>query len=157
MSALTQKTGVSTGYGNNTKANGVPGLVEDGNLDLVKRQIIDFTNGLQGKGAPATEEAKRTIKPEDFPPGSYGSEYSMTVNDGDKAVIIPSIFDGKLHSEREAFKHYKDTGKHMGKFNLAQEAVNHYKNSDNYSNAIHNRQIKVNGKVYTGRNRVVGD
>lgn len=120
------KYGVSNGYAG---VENFPGLVEKGNIDLTKRRILDN------------------------PDGSYGSEYSMSFNDGKHEVLVPTIFenpDGSVskHSSREAIKRYADTGEHMGKF-----ASGNYNGANAYSEIVHSRVIKVDGVVYQGKGK----
>jgi len=110
------KIGTSTGYAD---VKSFPGLVEKGNVDLSKRQIVDN------------------------PDGSYGTEFSMSFNDGKYEVLIPTIFDGKHHTEEQAIQHYRKTGEHMGKF-----ASGDIKNIEGYSERLHKRTISHNGKPY---------
>jgi hypothetical protein len=54
------------------------------------------------------------------PPGTV---YSASREENGLEVLFPMIYEGKLHSEDEAWKHYKDTGEHMGKFKNAVDAT----------------------------------
>lgn len=98
-----------------------PGLVEPGNLDLSKRPVVNMPNG------------------------GYGTEYSTTIDDGKHAVLIPTIYNGALHTQDEAIKQYKDTGQHMGKFDLSAEQSSNppYANSEAYANQLHNRPMNI--------------
>ncbi len=116
---LSGKVGVSEGYAG---VQGFPGLVEPGNLDLTHRQIVDN------------------------PDGSYGTEFSMSFNDGKHEVLIPTIYDGKHHTNEQAIEHYHETGEHMGKF-----APGDYKRADAYAEKLHNRTVSLNGAPYHGK------
>lgn len=122
-------------------------LAERGNLDLTNRQLIQFPKGLDATNA--TPAAMQEVDPKNFPPGSYGSEFSATIDDGPYNTVIPTIFDGKLHSLDEATQQYQKTGQHMGKFLYTDDGPD-YKHSEAYSTAIHQRPITVNKKLYQG-------
>lgn len=51
-----------------------------------------------------------------MPGGKYGTVYSSSREENGMEVIYPLIYDGKVHSDDEAWQHYKQTGQHMGKF-----------------------------------------
>lgn len=51
-----------------------------------------------------------------------GTVYSASREQDGKEVLYPQIYDGKLHSDDEAWQHYRDTGQHMGKFNSVADA-----------------------------------
>lgn len=120
-------------------------LMELGNLDLSVREKVSFPNGLTE--ANSTSAARKEVPASAFPKGSYGSEYSTTVTLDDKYVILPTIFNGKLHSTAEAVAEYKRTGKHMGKFANTSEGL---KESEEYSQALHKRQQYIAGKPVKG-------
>jgi soluble cytochrome b562 len=48
--------------------------------------------------------------------GTTGTVYSASRDEDGVEVLFPTIYDGKLHSEDEAWQHYKDTGQFMAKF-----------------------------------------
>ena len=48
--------------------------------------------------------------------GTTGTVLSTSREEDDMEVLVPRIYDGAVHSEDEAWQHYKDTGQHMGKF-----------------------------------------
>jgi hypothetical protein len=68
------------------------GIIEKGNIDLSNRPVVKNSDG--------TESTVKTI---------------TTEIDG-KTVLLPTIIDGKEVSSKEAVKHYKETGEHMGIF-----------------------------------------
>lgn len=58
--------------------------------------------------------------------GSISTVRSMSFNDGQREVLIPTISDdGRLLNDNEAIQHYYQTGKYLGYFNTPQEA-NYY-------------------------------
>ena len=48
--------------------------------------------------------------------GTTGTVLSASREENGVEVLFPRIYDGKLHSEDEAWQHYKDTGQYMAKF-----------------------------------------
>ena len=88
------------------------GLVEGGNIDLDAR------------------------KPVINPDGSVSTEQSISVNIDGVEVLIPTVYDGKHHSEEDAIKHYRDTGEHLGKFSDPEAATK-------YADDLHNRQDEI--------------
>lgn len=64
--------------------------------------------------------------------GSVSTELSFSREDNGKEILVPQIVNGKLLSEEEAWKHYKRTGEHLGKFDSVKEA-------NAYAEMIHNR------------------
>lgn len=48
--------------------------------------------------------------------GTTGTVYSASRDEDGVEVLFPTIYDGKLHTEDEAWQHYKDTGQFMAKF-----------------------------------------
>lgn len=122
-----------------------PLLLERGTLDLTSRQIVNFPHGMDATNS--TPAARKEFDSKYFPPGSYGSEFSATVTFGDKLVIIPTIFDGKVHSTAESVAQFKKTKEHMGTFPNTKEGL---KESEQYSTQLHERTLQVGGKKFTG-------
>lgn len=124
----------------------------NGNIDITQRQIVDFPHGLDESNS--TPAARKEFESADFkkqfgeafPPGSYGSEFSMQYRDGKDIYSIPTIFNGKVHSSKEAIEHFKKTGQYLGRFAKGTpDSV-----IEDYENRVHSREISVNGKVYKG-------
>jgi hypothetical protein len=74
------------------------GLVEPGNIDVSK--------------LPAVRNAD----------GTYSTVRSMGVNINGKEVLIPTVVNGRVVSEKEAINHYLKTGKHLGVFSTPEES-----------------------------------
>lgn len=67
--------------------------------------------------------------------GSYSSEKSFSRGTDKGEVLVPSVVKGQMLSENKAWKHYKDTGEHMGVFDTPSHA-------DAYAEKTHNRTMK---------------
>jgi hypothetical protein len=83
-------------YYSQKKAQG--GLVEPGNIDVSK--------------LPAVRNAD----------GTYSTVRSMGVNINGKEVLIPTVVNGRVVSDKEAIDHYLKTGKHLGVFSTPEES-----------------------------------
>ena len=110
-------------------------VVQPGNIDLSKRQMID-----------------NPVDPIHPDPRHYGSEYSArdTLPQGHPfaghQMSYPTIYDGTVHPRQEAFKHAIDTNQHMGIYHgQAPGQV-----IDQAETALHARPIYVNGKLLNG-------
>ncbi len=113
------KIGVSNGYAD---VKNFRGLEVPGNIPLNERRILDM------------------------PDGSFGTELSLSFNDGKHEVLIPTIYDGAQHSIPQAIQRYRQTGMHMGKFRSGDIS-----SIQRYAEALHNRRIEVDGVPYEGR------
>ena len=79
-------------------------LLEGGNIDLTKRPRVKN------------------------PGGSVSSLRSKSYNIKGKETLIPTVReDGWYMSDKEALKHYKKTGKHLGKFKTPKGATEYSK------------------------------
>lgn len=68
------------------------------------------------------------------PDGSISTVRSMSFNDGNNEVVIPTVSDdGRIMSDNEAIDNYYNTGKYLGKFNTVDEA-------NKYAQKLHNSQ-----------------
>jgi len=93
------------------------GLVEPGNIDINKRQVVKNADG------------------------TISTERSMSFEEDGIEVLVPTVFDGKHHSDEEAIQHYRETGEHLGKFSTPEAA-------NKYAQSLHQRQ----DAVYNGIN-----
>ena len=115
-----------------------------------------FTNGFLPKDKLFTYSVKNTdlIKKENNPTmleeptdevwdrpqvlnkdGSYSTARSITVGIDDYLVVIPTCYDGSIHTDEEATQRFLQTHKHLGLFNTTNpEAV------ELYSTALHEAQ-----------------
>ncbi len=91
------------------------GEVEKGNIDLQHRPTTYFNDG------------------------TYGTVRSMSFNDGQNEVVIPTLQDnGQPMSEQEAIEYYFNTGQHLGKFNSVDAA-------ENFAQKLHEAQSDLYG------------
>jgi hypothetical protein len=91
----------------------VPGMVEQGNIDLGNR--------------PAVRN----------PDGSISTVRSIGVNLDGKETLLPTVSDdGRIMSTAEAVRQYRATGQHLGKFTSVAA-------SDQYAQALHESQAKM--------------
>lgn len=65
--------------------------------------------------------------------GSISTLRSMSFNDGKNEILIPTVVNGKVVSDKDAINHYYNTGEYLGKFNTVKEA-------DDYANELHKQQ-----------------
>lgn len=92
------------------------GLLEPGNINLKNRP---------------------KVKNDD---GSFSTVRSISVNMDGKEVLIPTISDdGKLLSNEDAIRNFKETGKNLGKFKDIDSA-------NNYAEKLHNEQANYYAK-----------
>ncbi len=75
------------------------GMVEPGNLDLITRKGIKNSDGTESVGSVFTRQDSD---------GSY--------------VLVPQVVDGIKLSEDSAWRHYKMSGEHFGKFDTPEAA-----------------------------------
>lgn len=66
--------------------------------------------------------------------GTFSTEESITISEGDLDVLIPTIVDGKKLKDEEAITHYEKTGEYLKKG--TPEEV------EEYANALHERQAE---------------
>lgn len=92
----------------------------------------------------------RTVVP--LEDGGFATELSFSINDNGKEVLLPSVVNGKVLSQEDAIKHYRETGENLGKFDTIGEA-------NKYAEELHERQEKRYSKEFKNineQNRVIG-
>jgi hypothetical protein len=70
--------------------------------------------------------------------GSISTELSFSVNIDGLEVLLPTVIDGKIVSEKEAIEHFFTSGEHLGMFRTPEEA-------EVYAEILHLRQEEVYG------------
>ncbi len=64
--------------------------------------------------------------------GTTSTVRSMSFNDGPgREVLIPTAYDGAVHSEDDSIRNYRKTGQHMGVFRTPDHATDHAENVHN--------------------------
>lgn len=48
--------------------------------------------------------------------GTISTERSITIDEDKYSVVIPTVVNGKIVSNKAAIAHYKKTGQHLGKY-----------------------------------------
>lgn len=86
-----------------------------GNIDLNKRPIVHNSDG------------------------SYSTVRSISFEEFGHTVLIPTVIENKVVSDKEAIDHFHKTGEHLGFFNTPQEA-------DLYAKHLHDGQAKLYDK-----------
>ncbi|MCG5237117.1 M15 family metallopeptidase [Xanthobacter oligotrophicus] len=95
------------------------GLMEAGNTDLANRPV--------GRNVD----------------GTISTVQSLSIGEEGHAVLIPTVSpDGTVLSEAEAIAFYRQTGKHLGKFDTAANATA-------YTQALHQRQEREYGQPHS--------
>jgi hypothetical protein len=90
-----------------------PGLVAPGNINIHQRPVVRNADG------------------------SISTVRSMTFTDENgNAVLVPSVIEGRgIVSPQETFRHYKQTGQHLGIFDTPD-------NADAYAQSLHEQQAR---------------
>jgi hypothetical protein len=88
-----------------------PGLIDPGNINIHQRPVVHNADG------------------------SISTVRSMTFTDEDgSTVVVPSVIAGRgVVGPEEAFRYYKQTGQHLGRFSNQEQA-------DAYARALHEQQ-----------------
>ena len=89
------------------------GLIDPGNINIHQRPVVRNANG------------------------SVSTVRSMTFTDEDgSTVVVPSVIAGRgIVGPDEAFKYYRQTGQHLGRFDNAD-------NADRYARMLHEAQAQ---------------
>lgn len=88
-------------------------------------RMIAYLKDSLSKRVPGNIELKGREK---IPvPGGHATVRSIGVNMDGSEVLIPTAYDGKVHSDSEAIQRHKDTGKHLGKFSTPYQATRYAK------------------------------
>lgn len=93
-----------------------PGLVQKGNIDINSRPVVKN------------------------PDGTVSTVRSITITTGNgRAVLLPTVIDGRVVSNDEAIRHFKTTHQHLGVFEDEASA-------NRYAHALHEQQAQASGK-----------
>src|SRR5574344_29395 len=82
--------------------------------------------------------------------GSYSTSVSITVGIDNNLVVIPTCYDGSIHTEEESIQHYIQTGKHFGIFNNSNPAA-----VETYSINLHNAQDIYTSSPLKSRDKIL--
>ena len=93
---------------------GPPGVRGEGQRQLGERLGMDRKPNFDVGSQPAVQNAD----------GSISTVRTLGFNDGGKEVNVPSVpaEGGRIMSNEEAFQRYKDTGRHLGKYDTVDQA-----------------------------------
>lgn len=69
--------------------------------------------------------------------GSYSTARSISVEIDGNIVVIPTCYDGSIHTDSDSIQHYLTTGEHFGIFNSSDEGA-----VETYTINLHNAQSK---------------
>ena len=106
--------GAASAKSNNT-FNNPDGLLEKGNINLYNRKVVKN------------------------PDGTISTVRSFSTNIDGNEVLLPSVVNGRIVSEKEAIDHYIKTGEHLGKFDTPDNATK-------YAKQLHDQQESYYGK-----------
>lgn len=73
------------------------------------------------------------------PDGSISTVRTIGVNVDGEEVLIPTVINGRVVSDKEAVNHYRKTGEHFGKFSSPEA-------STDYAIKLHDAEAKRIGK-----------
>ena len=82
------------------------GMLEPGNIDVSKRPVVKNKDG------------------------SISTVRSIGINVDGREMLIPTVVNGRVVSDKEALEHYRKTGEHLGRFATQED-------SDRYGAALH--------------------
>lgn len=93
----------------------IKGLIEEGNIDLSNRPVVKNNDG------------------------SISTVRSMSIEMGNQHILLPTVVNDKVVSEKDAIKHFQETGEHLGVFGSQKDA-------DKYAKTLHKEQERMYAK-----------
>jgi len=107
------------------------------NDDWIKEQVLDTVSGVKGPDKPEglitagnIDLSKRPVlKNTD---GSISTLRSITIEEDGKAVLIPTIQDGKQLTPEQAVNYYKRTGQNLGVFKTQAAAADYARSASEF-------------------------
>lgn len=79
--------------------------------------------------------------------GSFSTVRSISINEDGKEILIPTVINGKVVSDKMAIDHYHKTNQHLGKFDTVEEA-------NAYAKKLHEEEeTRINKKQNAGQKK----
>lgn len=115
------------GESGNTIADAIDNEIANKNSYIPEQQEFQYTGNIDLNKRPVVQNDD----------GSISTVRSMSFNDGENEVLIPTVSDdGRIMSNDEAIENYRQTGQHLGKFKTVDEA-------NAAADAIHKQQEQM--------------
>lgn len=109
------------------------------NRKMEKNDLERAIKGLLQKGNIGEGINERVRNPD----GSTSTVRTLSFNDGRGEIVVPTVFDGAVHSDDDSIERYYRTGKHFGFFDSVDNAIA-------YSKSLHDKheqELNTNPKI----------